>query len=347
MIHAVYFDGAGQPLRHELVPRPQLQPGEVLARLQLCSICGSDLHTYAGRRQEPTPTILGHEMIGEVEELTSPVRALDGSPVHVGDRITWAVAVHCGECFYCRRDWPQKCERLVKYGHVPHGLHGGLASHCQLLAGSSIVKIPAHLADELVTPAMCATATAAGAVRLAAEALAFPQPTALVVGTGLLGCTVVAWLARRGVKVAAVDSAPPRLALAQRCGAAEVFTPDQLPREYQADATLELSGSLAGVQCCWKHVRVGGMIVLIGTVSPTPAWPIVPEQLVRRCLTVRGLHNYRPSDLEDAVAFLAEHGASLPWERLGPRYPLADAESAFRYAEEYRPPRVFIDCQSD
>jgi putative phosphonate catabolism associated alcohol dehydrogenase len=345
-ISAMMFDGPNRPLRRQDFPRPKLAVGEALVKVRLCTLCGSDLHTYSGRRAEPTPTILGHEIIGTIEELGSDLQSVTGEQLQVGDRITWAVAASCGTCFYCQRDWPQKCDHLLKYGHVKDRLHGGLATHCHLVKGTSIIKVPEHLPDELAAPAMCATATSAAAIRLAEEFLKFPDPVALVVGAGLLGCTTTAMLASRGVKVIVVDVEESRLDQARQFGAEHAILPDQLhhfiPRG--ADACLEFSGSLAGVQTCLEKCRIGGATILIGTVSPTPSVELFPEQLVRKCATIRGVHNYAPRDLATAIEFLAEQGSNFPLQQLGPRFPLNQVNEAFHYAEQHKPTRVLVEC---
>jgi hypothetical protein len=65
----------GQPFQHQLMalPVPALKLGEVLVRVLGATICGSDRHTFEGRRQVPTPTILGHEIVGEIVELGDSV----------------------------------------------------------------------------------------------------------------------------------------------------------------------------------------------------------------------------------------------------------------------------------
>src|SRR5262245_24944163 len=118
-VRAAIFDGPNQPLRVEAAPRPTLQPGEALVRVSLCTVCGSDLHTFTGRRKEKTPSVLGHEPVGVVEEVNCELRDVSGELVRVGDRVVWAVAVSCGECFFCTHGLPQKCASLRKYGHEP------------------------------------------------------------------------------------------------------------------------------------------------------------------------------------------------------------------------------------
>ena len=64
---AAVFDRAGLPFRIAELPVPEvLNPGDVLVEIALATICGSDLHTYSGRRSEPVPCVLGHEGIGRI-----------------------------------------------------------------------------------------------------------------------------------------------------------------------------------------------------------------------------------------------------------------------------------------
>ena len=112
------FHGAGQPF--ELCERKIVTPNrdEVLVRVSLATICGSDLHTFTGRRAAPVPCVLGHEAVGRIAYPTK-VRDAYGEPLHEGDRVTWSLMAACGACRYCNeRDLPQKCERLFKYGHA-------------------------------------------------------------------------------------------------------------------------------------------------------------------------------------------------------------------------------------
>jgi len=75
------FDGPGRPFRLadlEIPSRPD--PGELVVELSLATICGSDLHTHAGTRREPTPCVLGHEGVGTVVAALSPLETLASVP---------------------------------------------------------------------------------------------------------------------------------------------------------------------------------------------------------------------------------------------------------------------------
>ena len=66
---AMVFDGPGRPLRRVDVPAPEPAAGEMLVCVLACTLCGSDLHTAAGRRVVSCPTVLGHEILGVIEAL--------------------------------------------------------------------------------------------------------------------------------------------------------------------------------------------------------------------------------------------------------------------------------------
>ncbi|HJZ56919.1 MAG TPA: hypothetical protein VKE74_18260, partial [Gemmataceae bacterium] len=72
---------------------------------------------------------------------------------------------------------------------------------------------------------------------------------------------------------------------------------------------------------------------------------INPELVVRRCLSVTGVHNYAPPDLAAAVTFLAADHARFPFAELVPRsFPLSEVDAAFRFAATRRPVRVAVVC---
>src|SRR5262249_4541325 len=147
------FTAAGRPLEFIEVSPPELRSGELLVRVTCCTLCRSDLHTHAGRRTEPTPTVLGHEIVGRIESFGPETPRTDaaGEPIDVGTRVSWAVAVGCGACFFCVNDLPQKCERPYKYGHqrllLDRPLGGGLADFVVLVPGTAWFRAPDEIPD--------------------------------------------------------------------------------------------------------------------------------------------------------------------------------------------------------
>ncbi|HTN73691.1 MAG TPA: alcohol dehydrogenase catalytic domain-containing protein, partial [Pirellulaceae bacterium] len=65
---AALFLGADQPLEIRSLPLRRPDAKEVLVEVTLCTLCGSDVHSFEGRRAVATPTILGHEILGRIVE---------------------------------------------------------------------------------------------------------------------------------------------------------------------------------------------------------------------------------------------------------------------------------------
>lgn len=345
----------GEPLVERRLARPALASGEVLVEVLCCTLCGGDLHACTGRRPTPLPTVLGHEIVGRVSELGPGLPMLDGfgRPLREGQRVTWALSTSCGRCSLCRRGLPQKCERLVKYGHEPlregHELLGGLADSCQLVEGTFVVPLPEDLDAAVACTASCAGATVACGLRLAEGCR---DEVVLVHGVGAVGLYACAMAARAGARaVVAVDVDAARLELASAFGASHtVLSGDGSLRETVAglsdgrgaDTAFEASGSTEAIQEQLSLLATGGVQLLVGSVFPAPSVALDPELVVRRLLTLRGVHNYGPRDLLAAHEFLAA-SPSLPFERLiGDRLPLDQANVGIERALAGSAPRVAI-----
>lgn len=354
---AVYVE-EGQPLELQSFALPELAAGEVLVQVTCCTVCGSDVHTYAGHRTTPMPTILGHEIIGTVARLGpgEPVCDYDGVPLTIGDRITWSIAASCGDCFYCDHAIPAKCDTLFKYGHEAindrQPLSGGLAEHCHLAPGTAIVRIPDELPDVVACPANCATATVTAALRVGGGC---QDEVVLIQGAGMLGLSACALARSRGAKeVIVCDIDDARLQLAEKFGATHCVNvsgdPEALAKVVNqvtdnrgVDLAIELSGANASIEAGLKRLRIGGRYVLVGSVFPADDVPVSAEWVVRRWLNIHGVHNYAPEDLAAAVTFLAEQHTNYPLaELVSASFPLEESDEAFRYTLTQRPHRVAV-----
>lgn len=343
---AMVFDGPGLPLRPVDVPVPAPGPGEVVVRITATTLCGSDLSSFHGHRPVATPTVLGHESVGVVEATGFGATDLDGAPLSEGTRITWSITASCDACDACRAGIPQKCARLVKYGHErlgdAPGPAGGLAGRVVLPRGTAIVPLPDGVPDRVACPASCATATVAGAVRVAGIG---PADVVVVTGLGMLGLTACAMASAAGATVVGVDLDEQRVAVALRFGAHQVLTLDEALRDGVPGASvlLELSGAPDTTAAAIGWLGLAGRAVLVGAVHPGPPVPLDAEQVVRRLLRIEGLHNYTPLDLRAAVDFLRDHGPAFPFRELVPvEHPLADADAAFAAAGGSGAPRVLV-----
>ena len=106
----VYEIQEGKPRSFsEKIKIPKITDGEILGKILAATICGSDLHTLCGKRQEAFPSVLGHEGIIEVVESRRPQADLKE-----GDRATFHIADCCKQCLLCKSGVQQKCKQLFK-----------------------------------------------------------------------------------------------------------------------------------------------------------------------------------------------------------------------------------------
>ncbi len=330
---AVLRDGEVRVETHALPPR---SPGEIDVDVSVAAVCGSDLHTVAGRRPAEPGTGLGHEAVGRVRDADPDAIDARGEPLRPGDRVVFGMIVSCGACDRCAADLPMKCRVLRKYGHAsvdvaPFAV-GMIADVVRLVPGVTVLRAP-DLPDDLLVSAACAVATAAAIVGELEDAV--PHRVG-VVGAGAVGTYVGAMLADRGVEVLILESDPVR-----RGGdGAAVVSVDALPDDL--DATVEVSGSAVGTLAAVRACAVGGTVVLAGTVSPGAAvLELDPADVVLRRLRIVGVHNYRPADLVAGVDWLARRGDRAP-AVIGCTFALEDIDGALAAASRREALRIGV-----
>ncbi len=328
---AVVYDPDDGSLTVRSLPVRAVRPGEILVRVTLSAICGSDLHTITGRRRPRGPLVLGHEICGTVVVLGEGVdRDTAGEPLSVGDRVTWSIAASCGSCFLCTHGIPQKCESLFKYGHedvhTDPPLNGGFAEHVYLMPGTAVYRLGDDLPDDTAVFANCSLATMAAAVRLADVQRG---ESVLIQGAGLVGVCATALSADRGAgAVMVVDIDADRLERVKRFGATHV----PKAAEGDEDAFREAAAAATGgrgfdvaIEVCGQPdvlapgveaLRIGGRYVVAGCVFPGAAATLDVYALITRLIRIIGLHNYTPADLRTALAFLAGPGRAYPFDRV-------------------------------
>ena len=349
---AAVFDRAGEiEVREVAIPEPR--GSEVLVRIEACTICGSDSHTFQGRRNVPAPTVLGHEIVGEIAAFgdAPPSTDLAGLPLRIGDRVTWAIVANCGVCLLCSRGLPQKCARAVKYGHEAFApgreLLGGLADYCLLVPGTSLVRLPDDLPLAVACPANCATATVVAALEAAGE---LRDRRVAIFGAGMLGLTACAMASTRGADVVCLDPTPAGRELALAFGAKTVGSPEEFTAiadgavgAFGFDVLFEFSGDSTVFALGLPRLRLGGRCVLVGSVFPGDpvAWPL--ERIVRQHVSIFGIHNYAPPHLLAAVEFLAANHSRYPFGALvSPWMPLSGVAEAFARAGRREAIRIGI-----
>lgn len=348
---AAIYEAPNTPFKIKTYPLRPVKAGEVLVRIRMSTICRSDIHSYEGRRPNPCPGILGHEIIGTIEEIGMGVeKDMRGDPLTVGDRITWTEYFYDGACYYRDiLDMPQKCHGVRKYGHDhidedPRFL-GGFAEYCYIVPGTWILKLPDDLSDEEATPLNCGVATMVSVT----EAAAIGVGDAVVVqGLGLLGLYGVALAKSRGARlVIGLDSVPDRLHMAKRFGADLVVDvgkskPADVVKQVRAacrpdgaDAVIEVCGVPDVIPHGLAMLRIGGRYVLGGLVNPGADVTIDANVLVKKWITMRGIHNYHPRHLIQALDFVMANRGRFPFKEIvDSKFSLSELDTAFKRAAD-------------
>lgn len=357
------FEKPGQDFHFKTVPIPDLKEGEILVRNSYCALCRSDLNTYIGKRTEKSPTILGHEIIGRIEEFgpDAPQTDLRGNRLEIGDRITWAIYSSNPESYFSQIGIPQKAPDLFKYGHEQitetSNLHGGLSEYTILRKNTPLISIRNEVPDPVAALINCSVATVAGALRLAGN---LNGKTILINGTGMLGIIACAMAKENGAKkVIAADSNRSRADLARKFGAdisisggdKETIIRDLTTIEPQSalevEVVLEFSGNPESMENTLQILNIGGVAIWVGATFPQRDVTVSAEYMIRNLLTIKGLHNYNEHDLLFAVNFIEQNHSSYDFNGLVyDNFTFKMVNDAFNYAIEKTPFRVGINLTS-
>jgi propanol-preferring alcohol dehydrogenase len=302
MMKAAVVRAFGQPLVIEDRPRPKPGRGQVLVKIAACGVCHTDLHAAHGDWpiKPSLPFVPGHEGVGAVVELGEDVEHLK-----IGDRVgvPW-LHTACGRCVHCLAGWETLCEKQQNTGY---SVDGGFAEY--VLADADYVGlIPANLSYVEAAPILCAGVTVYKGLKVLD---AKPGDWVAISGVGGLGHLAVQYAKAMGFKVAAVDVAEDKLALARALGA-----------ELTVDASREdpvavLQAKVGGVQGVLVTAvsrtafsQAIGMVRRGGTVSlnglPPGDFPLSIFDTVLRGITVRGSIVGTRLDLQEALAFAAD-----------------------------------------
>ncbi len=346
------------PFRIEAYPLRAPGPGEALVRIRMSTICRSDIHSWRGHRPNPCPGLLGHEIIGNIVALGSGVeRDMRGETLAPGDRITWSEYFIPGSNYFTEvLDLPQKSRGVDKYGHMaattePHH-HGGFGEYCYILPRSWILRLPPELSDEEATPINCGVATMIAVTEAANIRMG---QTVVVQGLGLLGLYGAAIAKARGARtVIGLDPAPGRRERSCKFGVDLALDPagdrDTLLGEIRAlcrpegpDVVLEVCGVPDVIPFGVEMLRVGGTYVLAGVVNPNALVTLDANILLRKMLTLRGIHNYHPRNLAEALDFVVANHTRFPFHDLvDGKYPLDRVSDAMADAAAGRVLRAAI-----
>jgi (R,R)-butanediol dehydrogenase/meso-butanediol dehydrogenase/diacetyl reductase len=278
---------------------PEPGPGEVLVRVGVCGICGSDATEYArGPVLARPPMVLGHEFAGTVER-TGP--GVAGFPP--GASVVAGAGIACGECKMCRTGRTNLCREYSTLG-LQHdgGLQGYVVAPASTLLDVSDSGLPMDTLG-LAQPMSIAVHTVRRSGLRAGQ-------DAVIVGVGGIGTFITVAASAVGARVLVVDRDEERLDLAMTLGANAKLVAgtstlteklDELGME--ADVFFEVSGSRPGIDSVFEAARPGATIVPVG-IQKTPIDVLFSEWTMREYTIVGTLAHVYAEDLPEAVRLL-------------------------------------------
>lgn len=306
---------------------PLTTPPEGMAKIKLIAsgICGTDIHIHRGKIPIATPTIIGHEFVGQVDELSEKDSKQYG--ISAGDRVIVDIACPCGECPLCRSEDDANCIRMgVTNGGnpeiAPH-FYGGYGEY-NYSPVQNLIKIPAALDPVMTCVFACAGPTCLHAFRLAEQANCSVEKAkvAVVQGLGPVGFFAVLYLASLGIAhIVAITTGnnPEREALALQLGATEICKLDSTPAEditqhvkelsggLGADVVFEASGNPKAVAQGMDMLRNRGVYLVPGQYSNSGMVEIAPQMITFKALHIIGSSQYSVSDVENYLKFIQNH----------------------------------------
>jgi threonine dehydrogenase-like Zn-dependent dehydrogenase len=367
-----------KPGKYEIreYPLPEPAAGCVLIRMEMSGICGTDKHTfqgyttqYGGRALE-FPIIQGHENVGTIAAIGGNGKYADfeGVALREGDRVVVGANVACGECYYCRHDFPYYCcEKMTDYGNNlsaknPPYLFGGWSQYLYVVPGSFLVKVP----DDLPSEVAVLTEIFAVSVGLdrAKQMSSFPNEsfrfddTVVVLGVGPLGMCFLMKARMLGAgTIIAVDKSEYRLNFAKRLGAdyaVNVGSMSRLERLQMvkdlthgrgADMVIECAGVPEAVPEALEMLRVGGLLVEAGNFSDLGEVPISPHRhICAKNARILGVGGEEPAAYGPSMRQMARYMKNYPLrEFVTHRYGLRDVDAAMRKSVEAESMKVVLE----
>jgi threonine 3-dehydrogenase len=322
------------------VAEPLPGPHEVRIRVELTSICGTDLHIHRwddwAQRTIAAPMVVGHEFTGVIESLGPDVEGL-----RIGQRVSGEGHVTCGHCRNCRGGRREFCHNHRSVGVTRQGAFAELL----VIPAENVFPLPDHITSEvgaILDPLGNATHTA---LRFGVVG-----EDVLVTGAGPIGVMATAIVRHVGARLVVVtDVNPYRLAMAAAMGADRVVDVRSEDLDAAAaalgmsegfDVGLEMSGAEGGFNQLLHAMNHGGSVASLGL----PAGPMTLDvtTVIVKGLTVAGIYGRRIFETWYTMAAMLQSGLDVS-PVITHRFPASAADDAFATVESGRCGKVLMD----
>lgn len=315
----------------------QLRDGEILVKVEACGVCGTDVHIVEGTSRSTPPLVLGHEFAGTIE---------DSGTTHFssGQKVAIDPNVACGTCFYCRRGLVHLCENLRALGV---DIDGGMAEYC-IVPEAQVYVLPNDfpvLASAFVEPVSCA-------IHGIDRANIRVGDTVVILGGGTIGLIMLQLAKSAGAsRIFVVEPLGHKRELALRLGADVAIDPKTTDvraiildlTKVGADVVIECAGRVQTAQSTLELARRGGTVELFGVCSLGETFPIEPNKVYFKELTIVGSY-VNPNTFSRSIAVLASGTVRVDKFQLD-RFPLDGVHEALTFQREGRTIKSILEPQ--
>jgi 2-desacetyl-2-hydroxyethyl bacteriochlorophyllide A dehydrogenase len=255
--------------------------GEVLVRVLTVGICGTDLHAFEGTQPFFTyPRVLGHELAVEVIESNA-------SEFQPGDRCAVNPYMTCGACAACLRGRTNCCAKMRVIGvHSDGGMRDRI-----LLPAKQLYKC-----EKLPAVQIPLVETLGVGIHAVGRAEAQAGDSAIVVGAGPIGLSVIEFLKLAGADIGMVEKIPERLEFATRHHGLKRFYPshEEAKQEEASMLVFDCTGDKGSMEGSIQLLQQSGKLIFVGLINDTIS--LFDPDLHRREATILASRNSTPAE---------------------------------------------------
>jgi 2-desacetyl-2-hydroxyethyl bacteriochlorophyllide A dehydrogenase len=298
------------------VAEPRREGGDLLLKVRMVGLCGSDLNSFRGKNPMVTyPRIPGHEVAATIVEGST-----NDSTLAAGVNVTMSPYTSCGKCASCLRQRFNACQFNQTLGVQRDGA----------LAEYIVMPQEKLYSSDLSIEELCLVEPLTVGFHAVSRGRVTPEDKVAVLGCGGVGLGVIAASHFRGATTIGVDVDANKLSIARKAGAAHTIDTrtdnlhtrlEELTGGRGPDVIVEAVGSPQTFRAAVEEVAFTGRVVYIGYAQEPVAYET--RLFVQKELDILGSRNATPEDFGDVIRMLEGHG-----------FPVADAVSAILPMEE-------------
>ena len=334
---------ATQTMEIQAFDLPVVNEDDGILKVEICGVCGSDPRIYSWTDPRRFPLIMGHELVGHIDQLGS--RAAERWGVKVGDRVIVEHLFGCGHCRWCLVGEYRFCKEHQGYGgttssSVPPHLWGAYSQYMYLAPNSRVHRISEDVPAEAA--AMTCANIGNGLRWVRTKGGVTIGDTVVVIGPGGQGLAAVLAAHEAGASTiiaVGLSQDEHRFELARLFGATHTVNLDQedavdavlaLTDGLLADVVVDLTGATASFPLALDLVRPLGTVV-VGSNTGAEEVAIVPSKIPIKEIRVQGVNTHDTPAVRSAIQ-IVESGRYPIEKMVTHHFSLAEADKAVRAA---------------